>query len=87
MIKHALIHSAEELDKLIAFPLDSPDYGLLNEMVFLSVGIKRQIVEKDPYEQDIRKALNLGHTTAHAFESHALKAGTPVPHGFAVAWE
>jgi len=86
MIKHALIHSAADLDKLIAFQLDNPDYEQLNEMVFRSVGIKRQIVEKDPYEHDIRKALNLGHTTAHAFESHALKAGTPVPHGFAVAW-
>ncbi|MDD2327456.1 MAG: 3-dehydroquinate synthase [bacterium] len=86
MIKHALIHSATDLEKLLTFSLNPPDYGQLNEMVFRSVGIKRQIVEKDPYEQDIRKALNLGHTTAHAFESHALATGKPVPHGFAVAW-
>jgi len=86
MIKHALIHSAADLEKLLTFPLDPPDYGQLNELVFRSVGIKRQIVEKDPYEKDIRKALNLGHTTAHAFESYALGAGHPVPHGYAVAW-
>ncbi len=86
MIKHALIHSAADLDKLLVFPLNPPHYEQLNEMVFRSVGIKRQIVEKDPFEQDIRKALNLGHTTAHAFESHALASGSPVPHGFAVAW-
>ncbi len=86
MIKHALIHSATDLDKLLLFPLDPPDYGQLNEMVFRSVSIKRQIVEKDPFEQDIRKALNLGHTTGHAFESHALTSGKPVAHGYAVAW-
>ncbi|MBZ4652542.1 MAG: aroB [Proteiniphilum sp.] len=86
MIKHALIHSAADLDKLLHFPLDPPDYGQLNEMVFRSVSIKRQIVEKDPFEQDIRKALNLGHTTGHAFESHALRSGKPVAHGYAVAW-
>jgi 3-dehydroquinate synthase len=43
-------------------------------------------VEKDPYEKDIRKALNLGHTTGHSFESFALTSGNPVPHGYAVAW-
>lgn len=86
MIKHALIHSVADLEKLLTFPLAAPDYEQLNELVFRSVGIKRQIVEKDPFEQDIRKALNLGHTTAHAFESHALRSGKPVPHGYAVAW-
>lgn len=86
MIKHALIHSAADLEKLIQFPLEAIDYGRLNEMVFRSVGIKQRIVEKDPYEKDIRKALNLGHTTAHAFESFAIETGNPVPHGYAVAW-
>ena len=33
----------------------------------------------------IRKALNLGHTVGHAFESFALKH-QPVLHGYAVAW-
>jgi len=86
MIKHALIHSAADLEKLIHFPLDNIDYLKLNEMVFRSVGIKQHIVDKDPYEKDIRKALNLGHTTAHSFESFAIDTGNPVPHGYAVAW-
>lgn len=86
MIKHALIHSAADLEKLLSFSLDPIDYEQLNEMVFRSVEIKRHVVEKDPFEQNIRKALNLGHTTAHAFESLALTSGKPIPHGFAVAW-
>lgn len=86
MIKHALIHSAADWEKLLSFPLDPIDYQQLNDLVFRSVGIKRAIVEKDPYEKNIRKALNLGHTTAHALESFAISQGTPVPHGYAVAW-
>ena len=34
----------------------------------------------------IRKALNLGHTAGHAFESLALAENRPVLHGYAVAW-
>lgn len=86
MVKHSLINSAADWEKLLSFPLEPIDYQQLNELVFRSVGIKRAIVEKDPYEKNIRKALNLGHTTAHAFESFAIGRGTPVPHGFAVAW-
>ena len=86
MIKHALIHSAVDLDKLLNFPLDDIDYDLLNELLFRSVGIKRGIVDQDPFELDIRKALNLGHTTAHAFESFAISQDRPIPHGYAVAW-
>ncbi|HHV85362.1 MAG TPA: 3-dehydroquinate synthase [Petrimonas sp.] len=86
MVKHALIHSAADWEKLLAFPLQAIDYQQLNELVFRSVGIKRAIVEKDPYEKNIRKALNLGHTTAHAFESFAITRGNAVPHGYAVAW-
>jgi len=56
------------------------------ELVFRSVSIKERIVEKDPFEQNIRKALNLGHTVGHAFESFALEKMQPVPHGYAVAW-
>lgn len=86
MIKHALIHSAEEWVKILTFSFDEVDYSKLNELVFRSVEIKRDVVEKDPYEKNTRKALNLGHTTAHAFESFALTNESPVPHGYAVAW-
>ncbi|MDR1516997.1 MAG: 3-dehydroquinate synthase [Dysgonamonadaceae bacterium] len=86
MIKHSLIHSQTDWNKLLAFPFDDINYEELNELSFRSVSIKQRIVEKDPYEKDIRKALNLGHTVSHAFESFAIEKNTPVPHGFAVAW-
>lgn len=86
MIKHALIHSFADWEKILTFNFDEPDYAALNELVFRSVEIKREIVEKDPYEKNIRKALNLGHTTGHAFESFAISNENPVPHGYAVAW-
>ena len=47
--------------------------------------IKREIVEKDPHETNLRKLLNFGHTIGHAFESHSLAAGCPLLHGEAVA--
>ena len=55
-------------------------------MVGHSVEVKEDIVEQDPFEHGIRKALNLGHTVGHAFESLALAENRPVLHGYAVAW-
>ncbi|NLZ94482.1 MAG: 3-dehydroquinate synthase, partial [Bacteroidales bacterium] len=86
MIKHALLDSEDIWNKTINFNLQEIDYSLLNELVMESVLIKQRIVEQDPYEKNIRKALNLGHTIGHAFESFALKNNNPVPHGYAVAW-
>lgn len=86
MIKHALIHSEEEWNEILTYSFEKVDFTKLNELVFRSVKIKQDIVEKDPYEKNIRKALNFGHTTGHAFESFAMHSGKPVPHGYAVAW-
>lgn len=62
------------------------DYELLGAMVAKSVAIKERIVEADPTEKGLRKALNLGHTAGHALESLALEQGRTVLHGYAVAW-
>lgn len=86
MLKHALIHSENDLEELLNFSFSNIDYNLLSELTFKSVTIKEEIVEKDPYERNIRKALNLGHTIGHALESFALEKEKPVPHGYAVAW-
>jgi 3-dehydroquinate synthase len=51
-----------------------------------SVAVKQRIVTEDPTEQGIRKALNLGHTAGHAFESFALSNNAPILHGYAVAY-
>lgn len=88
MLKHGLInrHTTAMLNELLAFDLANPDLAQLQRMVAESVEIKKEIVEEDPHEHGIRKALNLGHTVGHAFESWAMKNGTPKLHGYAVAW-
>ncbi len=85
MLKHGLINNQEMLDELIAFDVEQPDLKQLGRMVADSVKVKQRIVLEDPTEKGLRKALNLGHTVGHAFESLALRR-QPVLHGFAVAW-
>lgn len=88
MLKHALLESPEMLAKLLKF---SPVYPLFDSQALLplleeSVEVKQRIVSADLTEQGLRKALNLGHTVGHAFESLAMSRKSPVPHGYAVAW-
>jgi 3-dehydroquinate synthase len=86
MIKHALISSVEAYASVLSFDWDRPaDYALLNRMVAQSVAIKERIVEEDPKEKGIRKALNFGHTAGHAIESLSFRNNTPLLHGHAVA--
>ncbi len=86
MLKHGLISTEKHWAELVSFDLNDIDYLLLQEMVTQSVAIKENVVAQDPYEQGIRKALNLGHTAGHALESLALAEERTVLHGYAVAW-
>ena len=86
MLKHGLISTVGHWAELLKFDTVDIDYAALRALVGKSVQIKEDIVQKDPYEQRIRKALNLGHTVGHAFESLALEQHRPVLHGYAVAW-
>lgn len=86
MLKHGLISGREMWARLLDFPLEAPDLTRLAAMVEESVGVKERIVEADPLEHGLRKALNLGHTFGHALESLMMERGTPVLHGYAVAW-
>ncbi len=85
MLKHGLISTEQMWAELLNFDIEVPSLTDLQRMVADSVAVKERIVLEDPTEQGIRKALNLGHTVGHAFESLALMR-QPVLHGYAVAW-
>ncbi|MGB1313993.1 MAG: 3-dehydroquinate synthase [Bizionia paragorgiae] len=85
MLKHGLIHNKlywsrlEDLSKLTLEDLD--------DLIHESIIIKKDIVEQDPNEDNLRKTLNFGHTLGHAIESYYLSR-TDKPtllHGDAVA--
>lgn len=86
MLKHGLISNAEIYNRLLARDVANIDADSLLQLLQESVMVKKRIVEEDPTEKGIRRALNLGHTAGHAFESLALQRKSPIPHGYAVAW-
>ena len=85
MLKHGLIATEDMWSELLRYDLDAPDYCQLSRMLADSVQVKARIVGQDPMEKGLRKALNLGHTVGHAFESLALQR-RPILHGYAVAY-
>ncbi len=91
VFKHALIADAEHWHNLQQIH----DLMVVDWAAFLapSLSIKKLILEKDPTEKCIRKALNFGHTIGHAVESVSLGIADQSPitnhqsllHGEAVA--
>ncbi|MGQ1946275.1 3-dehydroquinate synthase [Geofilum sp. OHC36d9] len=86
MIKHALLKSDAMLKRTLNFNILQPNMPELKSLVAESIKIKDDYVTSDPHEENIRKALNLGHTVGHAFESFALQQKRPILHGYAVAF-
>ena len=88
MLKHGLIDSEEHWAEILGNLEDLECLDNLERLATLvakSVAVKQRIVTEDPTEKGLRKALNLGHTAGHAFESLALER-TPILHGYAVAY-
>lgn len=86
MLKHGLLSDRKGFNDLLGHNVTDDDPGRLLSLLEESVKVKESIVAKDPTEKGLRKALNLGHTVGHAFESLALSRRSPIPHGYAVAW-
>ena len=86
MLKHGLINDERMWAELVGFSLHNPDFAQLQRMVGESIAVKERIVQQDPHEKGLRKALNLGHTIGHAIESFAMEQGRPMLHGYAVAY-
>ena len=78
VLKYAILGDKDLFAKLERAPL-----APLGECEIAGcIGMKRDIVEKDEREGNVRKLLNLGHTFAHAIEK---LSGYAVSHGRAVA--
>jgi 3-dehydroquinate synthase len=84
MLKHGIIseeqlwNSLKEINKITTENI----VPYINK----SIQIKVNIVEQDPLEKGIRKALNFGHTIGHLIETFSLKNDKiPILHGEAVA--
>jgi 3-dehydroquinate synthase len=86
MIKHGLISNETNWNDILKFDLAEIDYSKLPALLRESIAVKERVVAIDPTEQNIRKALNFGHTIGHAFESYAMETGHPILHGYAVAY-
>jgi 3-dehydroquinate synthase len=86
MLKHAMLSSREMVAKLTRYDITNYDSDSLLTLLEESVAVKCKYVAADFTESGLRKALNLGHTFGHAFESLALQRHTPIPHGYAVAF-
>lgn len=85
MFKHGLIADASYWNQLKNLgELTTEDLLLL---IYHSVSIKNEIVLQDPYEENVRKLLNFGHTLGHVIEtySHSGKGIQPLLHGEAIA--
>ncbi len=78
VIKYGMIRSANLLADLKGTHIKNQ----LEEVVAQCVGMKRDIVEADEFEQGERKLLNFGHTLGHAIEKQSKYS---VSHGKAVA--
>ena len=85
MLKHGLIAEKEHWHKLSS--LTELTIQNLTPLITDSILIKKNIVEQDPTEKGLRKALNLGHTIGHAIETYFLSNEelTTLLHGEAIA--
>ncbi len=84
IIKYALIYDASLWKKIKETNTD--DISLLYKLILRCVEIKAQITDCDPYEKNIRKILNFGHTIGHAIETVYMGKGkNAISHGEAVA--
>ena len=81
MLKHGLISTPDTYNKLLTLDFSDLDLDKLLGLLEESVKVKEHIVEVDPFEKNIRKSLNLGHTVGHAFESLSHERKSPIQHG------
>ena len=84
VIKHGLIADKSYWEEVKM--MDFANNDSWEKIICQSITIKNQIVNEDPYENNIRKYLNFGHTIGHALESYFMEdAQKNLLHGEAIA--
>jgi 3-dehydroquinate synthase len=85
-IKKAVIASPAyfELIDAHAEAMLGRDDALLGRLVAGAAAIKTELIARDPYEEDLRRPLNFGHTIGHPLET--VSGYAPLLHGEAVAF-
>ena len=90
MLKTALLDGSELFNALLQYDLDTMPVADLAPLIERCLAVKEHIVQSDPHEQGLRKALNLGHTVGHALEEIQMENGKFVNgkllHGYAVLY-
>ncbi|OYQ36775.1 3-dehydroquinate synthase [Flavobacterium cyanobacteriorum] len=83
MLKHGLIADKNYWNNFTSLSGLTTDDFL--PLIHRSVTLKNEIVQQDPYEKNVRRLLNFGHTSGHAIETYFLNIKKPLLHGEAVA--
>jgi 3-dehydroquinate synthase len=85
IVKHGMIVDRSLAERLASRDCRDWNTSDLDAIVLRSIEIKKEVVQKDPFEGGHRKILNFGHTFGHAIESDALKSEDALLHGEAIA--
>ncbi len=86
MLKHGLLSNVDYWNELMSVDLSDVGGTEFLELIRKSVAVKSAIVQEDPCEKGVRRALNFGHTVGHAIESVAIDDDLDICHGDAVAY-
>lgn len=86
LLKHFILFDKEAFDKSLQLINNNNLQELITsenfiKLLYKSIGYKKKVVEKDPYEKGFRSVLNIGHTIGHAIEH----ISNTITHGEAVA--
>ena len=68
-IKYGMIRDPELFDLIASHKLENVN-EIIDDIVYKSISIKRDVVENDEFDTGERMILNFGHTLGHAIESY-----------------
>jgi 3-dehydroquinate synthase len=82
ILKFSLTENKEFFEKLDSLTEYIP-CSEIDNFIYDGLVIKKNIIEKDEFDNDLRRVLNYGHTFGHALEAYT---NNEIPHGKGVIW-